>query len=138
MFLGECNLVWQDACDVLLFRVSRKSQNSLFVSIFKGSEVGNPGPHRKDLFIIPPKHIHIPGDLWSRTDQAHFSPEHVKKLGQFVELGFAEKMANSRDSWISTCCEHTACRRSIHRHSSKLANPERLEVPADTFLQEKR
>src|SRR5215467_14199982 len=100
MFLGECNLVWQDACYVLLFRVSRKSQHSLFVSIFKGSEVGNPGTHRKDLFIIPPKHIHIPGDLWPRTDQAHFSAKDVKKLGQFVELSSAQKIANSRDSWV--------------------------------------
>ncbi len=41
------------------------------------------------------------GDRRARSDQGHVAEKNINKLRQFIETGFAQKLADRRDSLIA-------------------------------------
>src|SRR5882724_10010123 len=57
-------------------------------------------------------------ELWPRADQLHFTLDHVHQLRQFVQLVFAQELADARDPRIFRSRQGTASR-GVWDHASK-------------------
>lgn len=75
-------------------------------------------------------------DFRARPDERHIAYEHIPKLGEFVEFGFAEEMASAGDSGVAVAEGELAAGFGGGPHGAEFQQAKRLSVFAHPCLLE--
>ena len=69
--------------------------------------------------------LHVTGLLRTRANNRKLSSDNVDHLGNFIEMGTAEKVSERRDAWIILGCPLVRQRAIARPHGSKLQDGNR-------------
>ena len=103
------------------------------VDKFHAAVVGNAGPDLQNVQFLTLILLHIPQKLRPGADEAHFAQEHLAQLGDFVQLGLSQEIADPGDPGIPEGGGAAADLVGVFHHAAELADPEGLAPVAAPF-----
>ncbi len=81
--------------------------------------------------------LDLVGERRARADEAHLAAQHVPQLGQLVDRGLAQQVADARDARVALVDRVArALGVGVDDHRAQLQHLERLAVAADALLAE--
>ena len=120
---------------VVGFGVGLLGEKFLLVAIFDACGACDARAELQDPAVVALQLVGIAGHVGTRADETHLPDEDVDQFGEAVHLAVAQPMSHARDARVVGRRDGVAL--SLMVHGPKLADAERLAIPADAPLHEK-
>ena len=130
----QFNLLRQAISQIKSFHISRAAQERFFIAEQHRGHVRDARLELQNLALLRGVALHISRHLGTRPHEAHIAHQHVPELGQFIQLGLAQKAADPGDARILVFGQRHAHVVGIDDHGPEFPDAERLPELADPGL----
>src|ERR1043166_853786 len=76
------------------------AEQRLLISKQQRGHIGDAWLVPQDVALLGRVAVDVTGHFGPRTNETHFTDQHIPELRQFIELRFAKPATDPRDTWI--------------------------------------